>query len=52
MRYGDLKRERERGQKSKIKNFKTHGSLWLTAFSPMYKQYPMYDDLLPTIFSL
>ncbi len=43
--------ERKRGQKLKIKKFRTHGSLWVRAFMPMYKQYSMYDALLPTIFS-
>jgi len=42
---------RERDQKSKIKKFRTCGSLWVTTFSPMYKQYPMHEGLLPTSFS-
>jgi hypothetical protein len=48
MRYGNLKGE---GQKSNIKEFRTHGSLWVITFSPMYNQYPMYEGSLPTIFS-
>jgi len=46
MRYGDLK---ERGQKSNIKKFRTQDNLWVIAFSPVYKQYPMYEGSLLTI---